>query len=516
MEIDLSKVDPDNLARVQMLLKEVGQHQKFNTKLASFLDEIYPWQKKAANLTGDHKVVGLLCGNQMGKTETACAIVAMHLIGVYPDWYEGRKFLKKPPNILVAGVDSNFNKNTLQKRLFGTNNRRMKQDMGTGMIPLESVVPNSIVSSRGDEVSSCKFFHSSGGQSEIIFKGYSDGREAVQGYPADVVYIDEQPKDDFWEEVLFRTTATKGIVICAFTPLKGVTNLIRTFTGLPEEKDAEVDKFGPKSRSNGRWAMVRATWDDAPHIDDETQQTLLEGALPYTVDARMYGVPVAGFGHIFPHGADKISYNPEHMNIQDKWVSLIGVDFGFAERDPSAMIKVSWDEDNDVIYVSEEFKGHTPTDKDFVKNLNFIDPDLPVVWPRDGNNRASWKGGDTYASKLRDMGVNLLHKPFLNPKGNDGKRNNHKAPGFEEINSRFATNRLKISTKCDALLTEIAEYAYDINGGTDKNEDHAIDAFRYAVMSIIQGKGEAPQTDRWGNDNMDDVYAEYDSFYSNY
>ena len=507
MEIDLSKVSPEDLPRVQKLLAEIGEHQKYNTRLAEFLDNIYPWQQKAANLTGNHKVVGLLCGNQMGKTETACALVAMHLTGMYPKWYTGRKFVDKAPNILVAGVDSNFNKNNLQDRLFGTNNKRMAKELGSGMIPLESIVPKSIVSSRGDEVNSCKFYHTSGQQSEIIFKGYSDGREAVQGYPADVVYIDEQPKDDFWEEVLFRTTATKGIVICAFTPLKGVTNLIRTFTNLPEEEGAEVDKFGPKSRSNGRWAMVRATWDDAPHIDEETKLTLLDGALPYTVDARMYGVPVAGFGHIFPHGVDKITYNPDNTNVQDRWPQLIGVDFGFAERDPSAMIKVAWDEDNDVIYVTEEFKGHTPTDKDFVKNLNFLEPDLPVAWPRDGNNQASWKGGDTYASKLRDMNVNLLPKPFINPKGADGKTNNHKAPGFEEINSRFATNRLKISERCTELLTEISEYAYDANGGTDKNEDHAIDAFRYAIMTIIQGFGEP--TDIYSFDGFDDDSSEF-------
>ena len=85
-----------------------------------------------------------------------CAIAAMHLTGMYPHWYRGKRF-KKPIKIMVAGVDSKPQQETYYKRkLFGTNNKRLNADLGTGMIPRESIRFESMVTVRGDDIASCQ------------------------------------------------------------------------------------------------------------------------------------------------------------------------------------------------------------------------------------------------------------------------------------------------------------------------------------------------------------------------
>ena len=90
MDIDLSKVSEEDLPRVQKLLAEVSKAKKYGSRLKEFWDMAYPWQMEAVKLTGDHQVVGIIASNQTGKTETVCAVVAAHLLGIYPDGWEGK------------------------------------------------------------------------------------------------------------------------------------------------------------------------------------------------------------------------------------------------------------------------------------------------------------------------------------------------------------------------------------------------------------------------------------------
>ena len=489
--------------------------QKYNTELTSFLEMMYPWQRKAVNLTKDHKVVGLICGNQMGKSETACALIAMHATGLYPAWYRGRRF-KKPPVILVAGVDSNFNKNVLQEKLFGTRNIRGKsqnKQIGTGKIPRSSIIMNSIVSTRGDGIDSVDIKHTSGKTSTIIFKGYEGGREAAQGIPADVVYVDEQPKDEFWSEVLVRTAATQGSVICAFTPLKGLTGLVETLTDLPAMEESPTDKFGSKWKSDGDWAMVRASWDDIEHISEEDKGIISKGFAAYERDARYYGVPIAGFGRVIPYQEDDIIFNHRETRIDPTWIHLIGLDIGHGHGgDPTVAVMVAWNEENDIIYVTDEKSADTPTLMDIARTIWAVNPNVPVAWPNDLNKRFV-NSATLPRDDMLEFGVNLLPQSFKNPANEDGKKTdwNHIGPGVHEINARFADGKLMISDNCPILLKQISQWQYDDKGAIPTNQhDDAIDAFRYAVMTIIQHFGEQLQGDnevfRFGNKDDEDFH----------
>ena len=498
----LDTEDPQVIKALDVAAKEV----KYNTRLYEFLEMAYPWQKEAIKMTNEHRVVGLIASNQTGKSEVAMSIVACLATGIIPDWWEGRRY-DRPVKIMVAGVDSNHNKNVLQEKLFGSNNWRLKRERGAGMIPKDFIIEDAAVTVRGDDLGSIKIKHVSGGMSEILFRAYSQGREAAQGVQADFIVIDEQPKDDFWSEALLRTAATSGCVICSFTPLKGMTGLVAELMQLKPTKDSPEDKYGVKQRSEGGWAMVRATWDDIKHISEEDKDQIRRGIPDYEVATRTYGMPMAGHGRIFPFSRDEFVFRPSEIDIRDHWDHLVGIDIGHGfGRDPSAAVLTVYDEENDVVYVTGSRREPTDTTRDLAKLVVKVEHQCPVAFPSDAN-RSSMNSEMTVAQQLREMDIKLLFKPFLNPKGADGKRNNHKMPGIRHISERIREGKLKISSSCTALLEEIDQYSYTDTGKLQDGNDHCIDAFRYAVMSIIQGYGEPIRDDGWGN--TDELHEEF-------
>ena len=505
--LDLS--DP----QVQEALRVLQKEQKYNSRLNDFLDTAYPWQRDLANSSSDYSVIGCIASNQTGKTESVAAIVAMHLLGDYADWYTGKRF-ENAPTIVMAGVNSNHNRIVLQEKMFGTANRNISSDVGTGMIPLNRIADNSMIKARDGGITGCQVKHSSGKNSVLEFRAYEQGREAIQGFPADVIVIDEQPKDDFWSEALVRTAARDGLVMCAFTPLKGMTGLVEKFWLLTDHPDSQEDDYGSKKRHDtvSKWMMIRSTWDDIGHMTEESKITQRAGMMDYEVATRTMGVPLAGEGRIYPHNIKDITYGDENQ-LPISMESLIGIDFGFT-RDPAAAVLVSYDDKRDIVYVKGCWKQNIGHLKEHAQGIWTLDPYVPVAWPRDGNNYADFKGGATTAATLRDdYNILLLSDPFLNPVGPDGKKNNHLSPGFAEINSRMSDGRLLIHDDCKELLEEINNYAFDSNGRPMKgSEDHLCDAFRYAVMSIIQGLGTKSDSKAWIIDNSDDDDYHYETY----
>ena len=509
MDVDLSKVAPEDLPRVKALLAELVEYNKYNKYLTDFFDSAYAWQKRVAELTGSKTVIGTISANRVGKSEIGCAILTCHLTGIYPSWWEGKRYTK-PVKAIAACLNSDLNKTVLQNKLFGTSNWRLKSEIGTGMIPKEYINTKSCVTGgRGDDISRISIKHKNGGYSELYFRAYSQGREAAQGVEADVILVDEQPKDDFWEECLTRLATTEGHVICSFTPLEGMTGLVEELWGLPDAENSPVDKFGSKYREDKSWAMIRASWDDITHINEDTKATLAKGYAAHSRDARIYGIPIAGHGRVYPHPISSITFDWREDRVPDHLPHLIGIDVGHGEgRDPSAAVMVAWDEDNDIVYLVDCATGPTNTTRDLARLITKLDHTVPVIWPNDAN-RQSMNSPSTIVDQLREMKINLTGNPFLNPKGADGKTNNFKAPGINHINERFYDGKLWISNHDNnaPLLHELEQYSYLENGKLQDGRDDIMDAMRYAVMGLIQGLGEPLQGDSW--DQYDTFEEEY-------
>ena len=276
---------------------------------------------------------------------TAAAMATMALTGDYPSWYKGKRF-DGPITCMVACVDSNSLKRVWQKYLIGTENRRIRNKIGTGMIPKKNILVESIVSVRGDDIQRMQVMHSSGEYSTLEFTSYSQGREAIQGFSGDLILIDEQPNNEFLQEAITRTQTVNGSVMLTFTPLEGMDYTLEKLLELPNVEDAPEDEEGVKVKSDGEWGMVRASWWDAPHACDEgkTMEETIESAkrtFGVNFKCRVYGIPAIGAGSIFQFKPEDTTFNPNTTVINKDWKQLIGVDFGWALSDPSAMVKIA-------------------------------------------------------------------------------------------------------------------------------------------------------------------------------
>lgn len=219
----------------------------------------------------------LQAGNQLGKTRGAGAETAMHLTGrypgpgeifwptedelrararaaepgtweltealgflehlgerdlfgcdVYPNGWPGRRF-SHPIAAWVAGKSGRETRDIVQAILLG--DPEDPEKFGTGMIPLRDIVEGSVtrISGLPNAIDTVMVKHKSGGRSRLGFKTYDQGRERWQGTKKHLVWFDEEPPLDVYTEGRTRTNAANGMVMVTFTPLKGMSGVVRHF-----------------------------------------------------------------------------------------------------------------------------------------------------------------------------------------------------------------------------------------------------------------------------------------------
>ncbi len=170
----------------------------------------------------------LMAGNQLGKTTCGAAEWAMHLTGLYADWWQGRRFDK--PVRLWAGSDTGITtRDNVQKHLIGPPSNQA--EWGTAMIPKDCLLNTTSARSVPDALDNVTIAHSSGGTSYLAFKSYEQGRRKWQGETLDGVWFDEEPPLEIYTEGLTRTQARGLFSILTFTPLQGASDVVRLFLG---------------------------------------------------------------------------------------------------------------------------------------------------------------------------------------------------------------------------------------------------------------------------------------------
>jgi phage terminase large subunit-like protein len=185
--------------------------------------EPYKKQREFHNAGRKHRERLLMAANQVGKTFAVAMELAMHATGAYPDWWHGYKF-DRAIRAWACGETSEVVRATIQLLLLGEPGQH-----GTGCIPKSALV--EVVPARGlaDLVDTIRVQHASGDVSTLSLKAYSQGRERFQGATIDYLWLDEEPDSEIFSEALTRTNIAAGPAVLTFTPLKGMSTVVKRY-----------------------------------------------------------------------------------------------------------------------------------------------------------------------------------------------------------------------------------------------------------------------------------------------
>jgi len=432
--------------RLYLLLKEREARQNTD-RLRHYVP--YAKQKEFHKAGVEYRERLLRAGNQNGKTYSAGMEAAYHLTGLYPDWWEGRRWDR--PIIAWAGSDTGeTTRDNPQRALIG-----LVGEFGTGSIPKRLIGTYKSAMGVADLLDYVKVKHVSGGWSTLRFKSYNIGRQKWQGPPVDYVWFDEEPPQEIYDEGLARTIATRGCVALSFTPLLGMSEVVRRF--LMEESPSRHD--------------TNMTIEDAEHILPEERERIIAGFAPHEREARANGTPTLGSGRIFPIADSEIEWESARLPAHFVWLG--GVDFGWDH--PTAAVKCAWDRDTDTFYVTQAYKRSEATPLIHAGALRPWGDWLPWAWPHDGLQHDK-TSGHQLSEQYRSQGLKMMSEKATFPDGT-----NSVEAGIMEMLDAMQTGRFKVAKHLHEWFDEFRLYHRE-NGKVKKEYDDLLSATRYAWM----------------------------------
>lgn len=447
----MSRAADTELARHARLkrLRELRRHY------ALFFWRPYPKQREfhAAGATFRERL--LMAGNQLGKTLCAGNEVAMHVTGLYPDWWDGKQFAKATRG-WVAGLTAEMTRDGAQRILLGPVGQ-----WGTGCIPKELIL--DIKRARGvpDAVETILIKHTlTGDTSQITFKAYSDGREAFQSETLDWLWFDEEPPLDVYTEGVTRTNATTGPVFLTFTPLLGMSDVVIRFLN-----ETHPDRH-----------ITNMTIDDVGHYTEEQKRTIIASYPEHEREARAKGIPMLGSGRIFPI-AEEVIREPTLVHIPTHWKQIIGLDFGWDH--PTAAVHLVYDADADCVHVHLAYRRKQEIPLVHAAAIRPWGAWVPVAWPRDGLQHDKGGSCEQLSKQYHDHGLAMISEPAAYP----DKRGFGVEAGIAEMLERMRTGRFKVDANLGDWWEEFRMY-HRKDGKIVKEREDLLCATRYGVMML--------------------------------
>lgn len=400
----------------------------------------------------------------MGGYEMVC-----HLTGQYPEWWEGRRF-DHPIDAWAAGKTKETTRDIIQLILFGpVLDIRPKTVKGTGLIPGEAI--KRVTWKDMDAIDTAEIKHVSGGTSVIGFKSYDQGAGAFEGTAKHVVWFDEEPPMGVYNEGLIRTMTTNGIAMLTFTPLQGLSEVVRGFLGAEFQFTDDLETV----QSEGKF-LVQAGWDDVPHLDEDQKRKLLASTPPYLRDARSKGAPSLGAGAIYP--VEESAFVVDPFPVPKYWRRAYAMDVGWRR---TAVVWLAYDPENDTVYLTAEYYRGQAEPSIHATAVKARGAWIPGVIDPAARGR-SQADGKVLKQTYTDLGLDLVDA------------NNAVEAGVLTVFELLSTGRLKVFKTMQNWLAEYRLYRRDEKGQIIKEKDHLMDATRYAVTrSETEGRMSALQ-----------------------
>lgn len=478
-DLDLTKVDLSRLSDTERRdLYELLRLRDIRAK-RNRLPTYKPYAKQV-----DFHSAGLefrerlfMAGNQLGKTWAGAYEVAMHLTGRYPDWWTGRRF-NYPTRWMVGSESAELTRKGVQRLLLGP--PELKEEWGTGAIPHDCLRDTSPRQGVPDAVASAVVKHVSGEDSVIQFNSYDQGRTKWQADTVDGVWFDEEPPLPVYSEGLTRTNATGGLVFVTFTPLLGMSEVVKRYL---IEKPAGTN-------------VTTMTIDDAEHYTPEQRAAIIASYPEHEREARAKGIPILGSGRVFPVAEDAIKV--KSFPIPAHWPRIVGIDFGWGH--PTAVVWMAWDRDSDTLFVTDCYRMKEASVAIHAAAIKSRGDWCPVAWPHDGLQHDKGSG-EQLAKQYKDMGVNMLPDRATFEDGSNGLE-----AGVAEMLTRMQTMRLRVFSHLEEWFEEFRLY-HRKDGIIVKLNDDLLSATRYAMMMRRRAKTQEEAEVRMRNGRMPNVPA---------
>jgi phage terminase large subunit-like protein len=402
----------------------------------------------------------LMAGNQVGKSLASAMELAIHVTGQYPPWWEGFRF-DRAIRAWACGETSEVIRETIQRLLLGPIGEH-----GTGCIPKTSLV--EVVPARGlaDLVDTIRAKHVSGDISTITLKAYSQGRERFQGSTIDYLAMDEESDFEIFSEALTRTNTTRGPCVLTFTPLNGMSSVVKRFL-----HDKSPDR-----------TVITMTLEDAAHYSEADREKIIAQYPEHERATRTRGIPAMGSGRVFLADEDSLLVDP--FECPKHWVRLGGCDFGWTHY--AAFCECWWDRDMDVFYLVRTLRMREKTPLEHVEAIR--NWRLRWAWPADGRQQTLAGAGIPLMRQYADAGLDMMHEAAS---FEDAGRGRSVEAGVMEMADRMRGGRWKVFRgQNEDWLQEYGMY-HRKDGLLVKENDDALAASRYALMMRRFGQSAA-------------------------
>lgn len=518
-EIDDNELDKLNDIEIEALFKLQQTKEKFKRENKLAFYKPYPFQREWIEASKTYRQRYLSAANRIGKTYGACMELASHITGLYPPDWNGRKLeLDRPGIFWCIGVSQDAVNGVLMKELLGVSDCRNLTELGTGAIPKEYINSFSMVKD-GARCMQIRVKNINGFENTLHFFAATQNESVFMGASVDYCLLDEQfpNESELYAQCLTRTATTNGMISVTATPELGQSPLWLKFS----------------DDDSGRLHFQIATWDDAPHLTEDAKAELLAGYPEYQREMRSKGVPVMGSGAVYPFNEEEINASISFDVVERNphaYKLLWCCDFGYsssAEADPSVLMLLAYNMEQDCIYTLSEWSSKQDTFKNRLAHMpqhmaSVIKaspyPYAPLIVPHDAKKQIDGLGTNvTRISEFKKYGINVLPGVFEIPfQLTAGAMDAPKHPRslhwtINYINRLFSENKLKLDTKkLKGLMKEFRAYHWKENGNPIDKNNHHLDALRYGAVSIkykgwlanrCLGKGKAS----WGSSEINET-----------
>ncbi len=283
-------------------------------------------QKQIEFFNSDKPIRILFWGNRVGKTEGCAQELVRYALGTKPN-------VILPVEIWVCCPSYDMQKETTQLKL----ERYLPRGEIKHIIYVKAGTWGEVELKNG---------------TRINFKSYEQGREKYQGAAKRLIWFDEEPPHDIWEECVVRQEAGQSLdIIMSMTPIKGMTWV-------------HDELFQQTGRSD--LFISQASWDDNPWLTEKQKELMSANLSDDAIEVRRFGKFIKRVGLVcewFDREKNLVDY-PE---IPKSYTYFEVLDGGFS--DPAAYLLIGVDNDGD-IHVVDGFREKGLSDGEIVSRRN--------------------------------------------------------------------------------------------------------------------------------------------------